>query len=322
MGSSIVAMSRGTGFPVGKVDFLYLYPLSFTEFLASAHPQLSAYLTQLTIFEPIPEIFFNPLIDFFKMYFVSGGMPEAVTALIEKSDTSLTQQVLKNILSAYLLDFTKHASNKDIPKITHIWQSLPSQLARENKKFLYQLAKSGARAREYEDALLWLQQAGLVFKVFSSAKPAIPQSAYDDLSSFKLYALDVGLLRRLSLLEPSAVKEGNRLFTEFKGALSENYILQSLVLQYESIPRYWTSGNTAEVDFLVQHGNQIIPMEVKSDSSVTGKSLTFYNKLYTPPLRVRFSLKNLKLDDGLLNIPLFLADYTSSLIDEAMNMNG
>jgi uncharacterized protein len=310
-----VALARGSGFPVGKTDFLYLYPVSFSEFLAIADKGLSEYLNLVHEIEPIPDVFFNSLLEYFKMYFISGGMPEAVMALIEKKDVELTQQVLRNILMAYSLDFSKHVPNKDIPKINHVWQSLPSQLARENKKFLYQLVKTGARAREYEDALLWLQQAGLVHKVNCCTKPALPLNAYQDLSSFKLYALDVGLLRRLSFLDPVAVKEGNRLFTEFKGALSENYVLQSLVPQYESLPHYWTSGNTAEVDFLVQHNNEIIPVEVKSDNSVTGKSLTFYNKQHAPKLRVRFSLKNLKLDDGLLNIPLFMADQTRSLID-------
>ncbi len=313
-----VALSKGTSFPVGKVDFLNIFPLSFVEFLAAAEPKLADYLANITVIEPLPDIFFNPLVDNFKMYFISGGMPEAVVALIEKKDVELTQQVLKNILNSYQLDFSKHVENKDIPRITHIWNSLPSQLARENKKFLYQLIKSGARAREYEDALLWLQQAGLVYKVFGNTKPALPLSAYDELSAFKLYMLDVGLLRRLSLLEPMAVKEGNRLFTEFKGALSENFVLQCLVKQFETMPRYWTSGNTAEVDFLIQYQNQIIPVEVKSDNSITGKSLTLYNKQYQPFIRLRYSLKNLKYDDGLLNIPLFMADYTKVLIDRVV----
>jgi len=312
-----VALSRGNSFPVGKVDFLQIYPLTFTEFLSAADANLSEYLSGICVIEPIPDIFFNRLVEYFKMYFISGGMPEAVVALIEKNDLELTQQILKNILNAYALDFSKHADNKDVPKIAHVWHSLPSQLARENKKFLYQLIKTGARAREYEDALLWLQQAGLIYRVYCITKPALPLSAYDELSAFKIFTLDVGLLRRLAQLEPIAIKEGNRLFTEFKGALSENFVLQSLAAQFEPIPRYWVSGNTAEVDFIIQYQNEIIPIEVKSDTSVTGKSLTFYNKEYQPAMRLRFSLKNLKLDDGLLNIPLFMADYTKKLIEIA-----
>ncbi|MCX6238327.1 MAG: DUF4143 domain-containing protein, partial [Bacteroidia bacterium] len=179
---------------------------------------------------------------------------------------------------------------------------------------LYQTVKTGARAREYEDALLWLSQAGLIHKVFRNTKPSLPLSAYDDLSNFKLYLTDVGLLRRLSLLDPVAIKEGNRLFVEYKGALSENFVLQSLIRQFESPPRYWTSGNKAEIDFLIQHWNDIIPIEVKSDTSVTGKSLTIYNKEFHPDIRIRYSLKNLKFDGGLLNIPLFMADYTTKMI--------
>lgn len=203
-------------------------------------------------------------------------MPEAVTALLEKQDVGLTQKVLKNILDAYLLDFSKHADNKTVPKIGYVWSSIPSQLARENKKFLYQTVKPGARAREYEDAVLWLSQAGLVYKIFRTNKPYLPLAAYDDMNAFKLYLCDVGLLRRLALLDPIAVKEGNRLFVEFKGALSENYVLQSLVKQFEALPRYWTSEGKAEVDFIIQIENEIIPVEVKSDENTRGKSLVFF----------------------------------------------
>lgn len=309
-----VSLARGASFPVGKVDFLTVHPLSFTEFLSAEDSPLLSYLNQLDEIAPIPDLFFNRLIEKFKMFFISGGMPEAIVTLVENQDMDQTQQVLKNILNAYKLDFSKHIENRNIPKIGFIWDSIPSQLSRENKKFLYQAVKTGARAREYEDALLWLSKAGLVHKVFRNTKPALPLSAYDDLSAFKIYLVDVGLLRRLSLLDPVAIKEGNRLFVEFKGALSENFVLQSLVRQYETPLRYWTSGNKAEIDFLLQHENTIIPVEVKSDSSVTGKSLTLFNKRYQPPIRIRYSLKNLKQDEGLLNIPLFMADYTFKIM--------
>jgi predicted AAA+ superfamily ATPase len=222
--------------------------------------------------------------------------------------------VLQNIINAYGLDFSKHADNKEIPKINHLWSSIPSQLARDNKKFLYQTVRHGARAREYEDALIWLSHAGLVHRISRISKPGLPLSAYDDLSAFKLYLIDVGLLRRLSLLDPIAIREGNRLFMEFKGALTENYILQHLVSNFEGIPRYWTSGSQAEVDFLIQVKNDIIPIEVKSDENIRSKSLSVYNGLYQPPVRIRYSLKNLKKDDGLLNIPLFMVDYTEKLL--------
>lgn len=309
-----VAMSRGASFPVGKVDFLRLHPLTFSEFLAQEDAILNSYLENLNVIEIIPDIFFNPLIEKLKMYYLSGGMPEAVVTLLENKDIELTQQVLKNILNAHTLDFSKHVENKDIPKINYIWNSLPSQLSRENNKFLYQSVKQGARAREYEVALQWLIDAGLAYRIFCSTRPALPLSAYDNLSAFKIYLPDVGLLRILSQLNPIAIVEGNRLFTEFKGALTENYVLDSLVQQFEIMPRYWKSENKAEIDFLLQFKNDIIPIEVKSDENVRSKSLSVYRSRYKPILSIRYSLKNLKYDEGLLNIPLFMADYTIKIL--------
>jgi len=310
-----VAMSRGASFPVGKVDFMKIYPVTFAEFLEQADASLHAYLENLHQIEAIPDIFFNPLKDKLKMYFISGGMPEAIVNLLENKNVELTQNALKNILNAYELDFSKHVENRDIPKINFIWSSLPSQLARENRKFLFQSVKTGARAREYEDALQWLINAGLAYKINCSQKPALPLSAYDDLSSFKMYLPDVGLLRKLAQLDPVAIVEGNRLFTEFKGALTENFVLSALIQQFEGLPRYWKSGNIAEVDFLIQYKNQIVPVEVKSDENVKSKSLAFYRKAYSPELSIRFSMRNLKFEEGLLNVPLFLADYTKKLIE-------
>ena len=309
-----VAMSKGNSFPVGKVDFLQVNPISFSEFLSADDPKLFAFVESIDRLEPIPDVFFNPLLDKLKKFFICGGMPEAVVTLLEQQDIEKTQQVLQNIINAYALDFSKYAENKDVPKINHLWSSIPSQLARDNKKFLYQSVRTGARSREYEDALLWLSHAGLVHRIFKITKPGLPVSAYDDLSAFKLYLIDVGLLRRLSLLDPIAVREGDRLFTEFKGALTENYVLQHLVKNFEVQPRYWTSASQAEVDFVIQVKNDIIPVEVKSDENVRSKSLSVYNGLYTPSVRVRYSLRNLKKDDGLLNIPLFLVDYTEKLL--------
>jgi len=308
-----VAVSKGQSFPVGKVTFVQVNPVTFSEFLSADSPQLFEYLENIERIEPLPDIFFNPLVDKLKTYFISGGMPEAISTLLNTGDVAATQQVLQDILNAYALDFSKHAETKDISKIQYIWASIPSQLARVNKKFLYQVVREGARARDYESALLWLSDAGLLHRVYRSTKPGLPLSAYDDLSAFKAYLLDVGLLRRLSLLDPIAIKEGNRLFTEFKGALTENYVLQHLIAAMEVPPRYWTSGNQAEVDFLIQLQNDIIPIEVKADENIKSRSLHIYQERYTPPIRVRYSLKNLRMDDGLLNIPLFMVDYTKRL---------
>ncbi|MEI6678117.1 MAG: ATP-binding protein [Mariniphaga sp.] len=310
-----VTMARGASFPVGKVDFLNMYSLSFSEFLAIADPALLNYLDQLEKFEAIPDIFFVPLKEKLKMYFISGGMPEAVIALLEQRDIGMTQEVLQNILDAYRLDFSKHVENRSIQKIFNIWSSLPSQLAKENKKFLYQTIKIGARAREYEDALNWLVNAGLVCKIHASTKPALPLTAYDDLSSFKVYMQDIGLLRRLSQLDPTVYGESNRLLTEFKGALAENFILTGLLRQFEGLPRYWSSGNMAEVDFLVQYKNRIIPIEVKSDENIKSRSLSVYRNHFAPDLSLRFSLRNIQREQGFINLPLFMVDYTNKFID-------
>jgi predicted AAA+ superfamily ATPase len=308
-------MNRSASFPVGKVDFIDIYPLTFSEFLAEADPGLHTYLESIDTLQTIPDIFFNPLTDKLKMYYISGGMPESASSLLEIGDVNQVQDILQNVLNAYSLDFSKHVENKDIPKISHIWKSLPSQLARENKKFLYQSVRQGARAREYEDALLWLINAGLVYRIFCTEKPALPLSAYDDLTAFKLYLPDIGLLRRLSLLDPGAVAGGNRLFTEFKGALTENFVLSALIQQFEGLPHYWKSGNMAEVDFLVQYKNIIIPVEVKSDENIKSKSLAVYRKSFEPKYSIRYSLRNLKSEDGFVNIPLFMVDYTLKILE-------
>jgi uncharacterized protein len=312
-----ITLGNEASFPVGKVEFIEVHPLTFSEFLRGLDAPLADYLESITAIEPIPDLFFNNLVEKFKLYFISGGMPEVARNLVEYADIELAQKQLKDILNAYSLDYSKHSEKRDVAKIDYVWRSIPSQLARENKKFLYQTVKTGARAREYEDALLWLVQAGLVHKINRCNQPHLPLSAYDDLSSFKIYLLDVGLLRRLAQLDPITFTEGNRLFVEFKGALTENYILQSLIPQFDAAPRYWTSEGKAEIDFLLQYQNQIIPVEVKSDENVRSKSLTYYFQTYHPLLRVRFSLKNLTIDDGLLNIPLFMADSTSKLLDFA-----
>lgn len=310
-----IKTSRPASFPVGKVEFLSMFPMTFTEFLwAMGEERLVQYVDNINSLDPIPDIFFNQLHEKLKMYFITGGMPESVRAWVEERDVARVQKVLRDILDAYELDFSKHAEIKDIAKLGLIWSSIPSQLSRENKKFTYRLVKEGVRAREYEDALAWLCNAGLVYKIYRSTKPGLPVTAYDDLSAFKLYAVDVGLLRRLALLDPVSFGEGNRLFSEFKGALSENYILQSLVTQYEGFPRYWSSGATAEVDFTIQRGNDILPIEVKSDENVRGKSFALYNQRYAPSVRIRFSLKNLKKDGNLVNIPMFLADHLDKFI--------
>lgn len=309
-----VAMSRGSSFPVGKVDFQTIYPLNFSEFLSAANPQLSNYLVQYDFASPIPDIFFNPLVEQLHRYLISGGMPEAATTLLSENDVAKTDDVLLSILNSYQLDFSKHTENHQVQKINHIWESLPSQLAHENKKFIYRTIKPGARAREYEDSLHWLDQAGLVHRIFRTEKPALPLKAYDDLSAFKVYLSDVGLLRRLAGLQADVILGGNLLYTEFKGALIENFVLQNILPLFDTVPRYWSSGNVAEIDFLVQSGSKIIPIEVKSNENVRSKSLHVFNQKYNPEQRIRFSLKNFSIDGNLINLPLFLADRLREIV--------
>ena len=317
-----VALAKPSSFPVGKVNFMNIVPMTFSEFLlANGDENLEQYLDSIDDISPIPDAFFNPLCEKLKMYYVTGGMPEPVLMWTAARDVQAMQRALSDILDSYERDFAKHPDVKEFPKISMIWRSLPSQLARENKKFLYKAVKEGARAREYEDALEWLVDAGLVYKIFRSSAPGLPISSYDDLSAFKIYLADVGVLRRLASLAPTAFGEGNRLFTEFKGALSENYVLQSLRGQFDVVPRYWSQVNPSyEVDFVIQKDNEIIPVEVKADKNIKSTSLKKYKELFGDKikLRVRFSLENLKLDDDLLNIPLFMADKADKLINMAL----
>lgn len=317
-----IALAKPSSFPVGKVNFMRIDPMTFSEFLlANGDHNLAAYLDTIDTLKPIPHAFFNPLCEKLKMYYVTGGMPESVLMWTEARDVNAMQEALSNIIGAYERDFAKHPDITQFPKISMVWKSIPSQLARENKKFVYKVVKEGARAREYEEALQWLVDARLVHKVYRSSGPGLPVSAYDDLSAFKIYLVDIGLLRRLSMLAPTAFGEGNRLFTEFKGALTENYVLQSLVTQFEDFPRYWSQNNPPyEVDFLIQRDNDIFPVEVKSEANTAGKSLKKFKELFDEKikLRIRFSLNNLKLDDDMLNIPLFMADHTDRLIKIAL----
>ena len=320
-----ITLAKPSSFPVGKVNFMQINPMNFTEFLlANGDENLAKFIEQIDKIEPIPDAFFNPLYEKLKMYYVTGGMPESVLMWAKARDVNAMQDTLFEIITAYERDFAKHPNVSEFPKISMIWNSIPSQLARENKKFLYKVVKNGARAREYEDALQWLVSAQLVYKIYRNTAPSLPIAAYDDVSAFKIYLADVGLLRRLAQLAPTAFAEGNRLFTEFKGALTENYVLQALLTQFEVMPRYWSQTNPPyEVDFLIQRENDIFPVEVKSEANINSRSLKKFKELFPnqTKLRIRFSLNNLKLDDDMLNIPLFMADYTDKLIELALKEN-
>ena len=303
-----------TSFPVGKVDFLNMYPMTFSEFLIADNAQnLVDYMNSLEKIEKIPDIFFNQLEEKLKAYFIIGGMPEAVSAWVNEKDMELVNKIQDNILSAYESDFSKHTQDSEANKISLIWNSIPSQLAKENKKFLYQVVKEGARAREYEDALNWLNDANLIYKIYNVSKTDFPLKAYNDLSAFKIYMNDVGLLRKMSNLDSKIVVEGDKLFEEFKGAFTENYVLNMLTSTLNLVPNYYTFDRN-EIDFVVQYKNNIIPIEVKANKSTNNTSLTKYNEKINNELSIRFSINNLSKGGKILNIPLFLIENMEKFI--------
>jgi len=311
-----VALKRqGSSFPVGKVDFLTIYPVSFKEYLKAAEPSLSAMLESISGIDEIPELIHSKLIDTYRSYHVCGGMPEAVSRFIDTGDTKAVDYIISSINTAYTADFSKHIDATDIPKVRLVWNNLQEQLAKENKKFKFALIEKNARARDYEAAIEWLCLAGLVHKIYATETIKLPLNAYRDDASFKLYLNDVGILRVLFRLHPSIVTEGDLLFKEFKGILTENFVLLSLIRQFGYEPVYWKSGNQAEIEFVIDFENKIIPIEAKSSESVRSRSLTEYRKNNQPKIALRYSMKNLKLDDGLLNIPLYMADYTEKLLN-------
>ena len=304
-----------TSFPVGKVDYLEMYPMTFTEFLlADNQDNLVYYMESITKIEKIPDIIFEQLNEKMKAYFIIGGMPEVVKVWVETKDIEEVTRIQKQILNGYENDFGKHTNTSNMQsKIFIIWESIVSQLARENKKFLYQVAKDGARAREYEDAVNWLNNSNIVNKIFNVTKPDFPLNAYTDLSSFKLYMSDVGLLRRKANLDSRIVIEGNRLFEEFKGALTENFILNMLLFKFDNRPNYYVFDRH-EIDFIIQYKNEIIPIEVKAGESVNKTSLTKFNEANKNKISIRFSTKNLDKSGKILNVPIFMAEYVDKLI--------
>ena len=303
-----------TSFPVGKVEFLNMYPMTFSEFLIADNCEnLVEYMKSIKEVENIPDIFFNQLEEKLKAYFIIGGMPEAVNVWVKEKDMELVNTVQENILKAYESDFSKHTQNSEANKISLIWNSIPSQLAKENKKFLYQTIKEGARAREYENSLNWLNDANLIYKVYNVTKTDFPLKAYNDLNSFKIYMNDVGLLRRMSNLDSRIVVEGDKLFEEFKGAFTENYVLNMLCIIFDVVPNYFTFDRH-EIDFVIQYRNNITPIEVKANKSNNNISLTRYNEKFNNDLSIRFSMNNLKKDEKIINIPLFLIEYIEKFI--------
>ena len=303
-----IALHQGTSFPVGKVDFLKLYPLSFKEFLMATGKAQFAELLDKRDFDMITS-FRQTYIDALKLYYYVGGMPEAVQSFAENRDFDEVREIQKRILTAYEQDFSKHAPNEIVPRLRMLWNSIPSQLAKENKKFIYGLVREGARAKEYETAIMWLNDCGLVHKVSRVNAAGIPLRAYEDLKAFKLFAVDVGLLGCMAGLRRRTLLDGNELFTEFKGALTEQYVCQQLKTVGDLDVYYYTNDRgSCEIDFVVDTDERIIPVEVKAEVNLRAKSLKTYREKFSPEVSVRTSMADFRKEEWLVNLPLYAID--------------
>ena len=311
-----VALHEDVSFPVGKVDFLDLYPLSFLEFLDAMGEENFVELLNkpdsdnITTFKP-------KYIEWLKKYYYIGGMPEVVNDFIKNNDFQKARKIQENILSAYTSDFSKHISSTGKLKIDLLWESIPNQLTQESKKFVYKKIKQGARADEFEEALSWLINCGLVYKINRITKPALPIRAYEDTKSFKLFILDVGLLCALSKLPARTLIDGDKIFTEFNGALAEQYVLQQLKTLDDMEVAYWISkSGNAEIDFVIQTDGYVIPVEVKATTNLQAKSLKVYREKFEPEISIRTSLANFEINNGLYNIPLFMAGKFDEILKD------
>lgn len=300
-----IALHEGTSFPVGKVDFLDLYPMTFREFLLACGQERFVQLMEQHDYAMMGN-FRTELIDYLKYYCYVGGMPEAVQEYVQEKDFRAVREVQNKLLTAYENDLSKHAPAEMVTKIRMLWNSIPTQLAKENKKFVYGLVREGARAREYEVAITWLMDVGLVYKVERVKKPDFPLRAYQDFSAFKLFVLDVGLLGAMSRLNAKVILEGDRMFEEFKGALTEQYVLQQLIVHEENDIFYWSSEKgTGELDFLIQMDDKIVPIEVKAEENLQAKSLRSFVQKYDMKYAVRTSMSDYREQDWMVNYPLY-----------------
>lgn len=300
-----IALHEGTSFPVGKVDFLDLYPMTFREFLLACGQERFVQLMEQHDYAMMGN-FRTELIDYLKYYYYVGGMPEAVQEYVQEKDFRAVREVQNKLLTAYENDLSKHAPAEMVTKIRMLWNSIPTQLAKENKKFVYGLVREGARAREYEVAITWLMDVGLVYKVERVKKPDFPLRAYQDFSAFKLFVLDVGLLGAMSRLNAKIILEGDRMFEEFKGALTEQYVLQQLIVHEENDIFYWSSEKgTGELDFLIQMDDKIVPIEVKAEENLQAKSLRSFVQKYDMKYAVRTSMSDYREQDWMVNYPLY-----------------
>lgn len=311
-----IALHEGTSFPVGKVDFLKLYPLSFKEFMMAIGQERFVELIDKQDFQMINS-FKETYIDALKQYYFVGGMPEAVQSFADNKDFNEVRDIQKRILMAYEQDFSKHAPNEIVPKIRMIWNSIPSQLAKENKKFIYGLVREGGRAKEYETAIMWLADCGLIHKVSRVNGAGIPLKAYEDLKAFKLFVLDVGLLGCMVGLNQRTLLDGNYLFVEFKGALTEQYVCQQLkTIEDLGVYYYTNDRGSCEVDYVIDTGELIVPVEVKAEVNLKAKSLKTFRDKFSPEISVRTSMANYKEEDWLINLPLYAIEQISGVVNK------
>ena len=306
-------MHEGTSFPVGKVDFLDLYPLNYEEFLEALGEKELVNLINNQNIELI-NIFADKFKNYLKQYLFIGGMPEIVFDYVQNKDFNSVRNKQERLLEAYEQDFSKHAPNNIVPRIRQLWNNIPTQLAKENKKFIYGLVKQGARAREYEVALSWLIDCGLVYQINRVKDCKIPLVAYQDFNAFKLYLLDVGLLCAMAQIDAQTIIDGNSIFVEFKGALTEQFVLTELKANTNVPIFYWSSETgIAEVDYIVQIGKNNVPIEVKSNENLQSKSLKNFVQKYNTKINIRTSMSNYRKEDWLINIPLYLIGNISNL---------
>lgn len=308
-----VALQNQSSFPVGKVDFMDMFPLTFKEFLISADTEIYKFFDDFPLLS-IPAIIINKLNEWYRKYLICGGIPKAVLAMLEDGNIQSVDYELERLLTSYSLDFSKHVSSSTVPKISAIWNSIPSQLTKENKKFIYGAVKTGARAREYEEALNWLELSGLIYKIYDTELPYLPLKSYDNLSAFKIYLFDIGILRILAQLPASILISDSLAFREFKGAFAENAVLQNLIPQFRITPRYWTSKGKAEIDFLLQFQDSVYPIEVKASDNKSGKSLKIYIDKFQPKKSVIISSETFRIEKDIIHIPHGLTPWLKEIL--------
>lgn len=315
-----VFLHDNISFPVGKVDFLEMQPLDFEEFLIANDEQSILDILKNNKLEKIPDIFDEKLKDYLKKYFVIGGMPKAVSTWLEEKDFEKVEQIQKNLAESYIRDFSKHTDNATATKIKYIWDSIPTQLAKENRKFVYGLVRNGARAREYENAIDWLKNTGII-RIVNRVKcgDKQPLKAYEDIKAFKIYLLDIGILRVLCELPYETIINGDSIYNEFNGLLTEQFVLQELsALKKINTIYYWTNEYTSEVDFVASYKNFIIPIECKAGINVKAQSLKVYMNEYKPKIALRYSLLNLEHNGEILNIPLYAIWNTKEYLESLL----